>query len=282
VTMQPLRDVHIKTIQILKDHGIPNPTLESRLLACFVYDLTPEAFILESDRSIDEEKIEIFIKRRVAGEPLSKIIGEKEFWSHRFYTSSKTLDPRPDSEVLIESALSHVKDKEIPLRILDMGTGTGCLALTLLLEFPNAQAVGLDISTDALEIAQKNAALHGVEERVDFIEGDFSDVFDDPFDLVISNPPYIPTRDIDGLQTEVRLFDPMFALDGGIDGLDPYRILAKSLGKNLKNKGLFVLEFGIGQAEDVCAILKESDLAILEVNRDIENRERCIIGQNHR
>lgn len=279
--MKSLRDIHLETTKYFKEQGISNPSLESRLLLSFVYGLTAENFIAKAYDAVDERQAKQVIDRRLAGEPISKITGEKEFWSHMFFTSDKTLDPRPDSEVLIESVLKHLKNTETPLRILDMGTGTGCLLLTLLLEYKQASGIGVDISSEAIKIAEKNARKYALESRVKFVEGTFDTMFDEPFDLVISNPPYIPSGDIEALTREVKAYDPKLALDGGIDGLDPYKILRRSLLKNLKNKGLFVLEFGIGQADDICSLMKESGLDILEVNRDIENRERCVIGQNH-
>ncbi len=275
-----LRDYHCSLVQRFVQAGLDNPSLESRLLLCHILGLSSSDFIIKADEVFDMKPVEALVSRRLSGEPFSKIVGEKEFWSYTFFTSTDTLDPRPDSEVLIESVLSHILNRSDPLRILDMGVGTGCLLLTLLLEYPNAEGVGLDISKQALSMAEKNAKRYGLTERAFFTEGEFGAVLDQPFDLVISNPPYIPSADIDELQTEVKKFDPMLALDGGIDGLNPYKILAKSLPKNLKENGFFVLEFGIGQADDVCKILQESHLRILNVNRDLGNRQRCVIGQN--
>ncbi len=180
---------------------------------------------LLQEASSSDEEFSSFVKRRLAGEPVAKIIGKKGFWKGDFIVSKDVLDPRPDSETLIEAVLGKFSDKEETLRILDLGTGSGCLILSLLGEYKSAAGVGIDISEKAIEIAKKNAHT----ERVQFIQHDMTKDLSDlgKFDIMISNPPYIPTAEIQTLDKDVKDYDPLIALNGGTDGLDFYRALAK-------------------------------------------------------
>ncbi len=180
--------------------------------------------LLQEAASSDEE-LNIFIQRRLSGEPVAKIIGKKGFWKSDFIVSKDVLDPRPDSETLIEAILSKFPDKTEPLRILDLGTGSGCLLLSLLEEYKNYAGVGIDISLKALNIAKQNAHT----SRATFIQRDMREDLSDlgKFDIMISNPPYIPTAEIQTLEKDVKDHDPILALDGGADGLDFYRALSK-------------------------------------------------------
>jgi len=187
---------------------------------------------LLQEASSSDEELNSFIQRRLAGEPVAKIIGEKGFWKDEFIVSKDVLDPRPDSETLIEAVLKKFPDKEVNLRILDLGTGCGCLLLSLLGEYKNATGVGLDISEKALDIAQQNSHT----DRATFIQRDMRQDLSDlgTFDIMISNPPYIPTAEIQTLEREVKDYDPLLALDGGPDGLNFYRTLAtQHLAQNL-------------------------------------------------
>ena len=220
---------------------------------------TPELdirYFLEENPS--DIQLQSWIERRKKGEPVAKIIGHKGFWKREFFVSGDTLDPRPDSETMINFILTNYSDEQRPLRFLDLGTGTGCLLLSLLDEYPLAEGVGMDISEKALKIARKNAA--GCK-RVRFVKGDFScpDAFKDlgQFDVILSNPPYIPTDEIARLDVDVKNYDPLLALDGGKDGLDAYRVLAKNLSVCLKKGGRIFFEIGQGQRDDVWAIMKE-------------------------
>ena len=180
--------------------------------------------LLEEAASSDEE-LNVFIQRRLTGEPVAKIIGKKGFWKDDFIVSKDVLDPRPDSETLIEAVLEIFPNKEKSLQILDLGTGSGCLLLSLLREYQNATGIGVDISEKALAIAKKNAHT----DRVQFVQRDMLQDLSDlgKFDIIISNPPYIPTAEIQTLERDVKDYDPILALDGGIDGLDFYRTLSK-------------------------------------------------------
>jgi release factor glutamine methyltransferase len=262
----------------LQNAGIETSALDARILLSHVLQISHEKLLLSNDRvlSPDEiEKINTAIEERIAGKPVAKIIGQKEFYGRNFKTTTDTLDPRPDSEILIEAVLAH-KFKEP--KILDLGTGTGCLVLTLLAELPKARAIAVDQSLAALDVAKKNAYLIGVEDRVIFAQSDwFGDVIG-TFDIIISNPPYIPESDIPNLAKDVRLYDPMAALVGGADGLDPYRIIIPQLANFLKPEGMAVFELGQGQSDAVAAMLVEHGFGDIFVNKDLARISRVVGG----
>ena len=225
--------------------------------------------LLENYSDSDIYKI---IERRKMGEPLSKILGHRGFWRGDFIVDKNVLDPRADSETLIQAVLEKFPNKTQSLRILDLGTGSGCLLISLLMEYKNAIGIGIDISKKALEIARKNALKNGVQ--ADFI---LSDITNLPrnlggFDLVISNPPYIPTKDIEGLDKSVTRFDPILALDGGEDGLDFYRVIA-----NITLAPALFVEIGIGQESQVEQIFKEKNWDLWDTKKDFGGITRVLI-----
>jgi len=196
------------------------------------------------------------LDRRLAHEPVSRIRGEREFYGRAFHVSPATLDPRADTETVIEAVLHLIAEEGLrdrPLRLLDVGTGTGCIAITLLAEMPFAWAVATDISTEALLVARRNAVRHAVADRVSFVKADLISGVEGPFDLAVSNPPYIRTAEIESLAREVRCYDPRAALDGGVDGLNFYWRIAADVPRVVSD-GWIVVEVGAGQANDVAAI----------------------------
>lgn len=263
----------------LMQAAVDDPRREARLLVGVALNKTPTQVFNAVDEVIsgdDLEKINTMIARRADGEPAAYILGEREFWSLPFKVSPATLIPRPDSETLIELILDHCA-KEVPQRILDLGTGSGCLLLALLSEFKNAYGVGVDISADAIAVATANAEDIGMSDRCDFVLGSWMENLLDTFDLIVSNPPYIPTRDIDILDQGVRTFEPMTALDGGDDGLDMYRAIFLSLDRVLSDDGCVVLEIGIGQREDVCRIAKAHGFDLIKHREDIGGIIRALL-----
>ena len=236
---------------------------------------------MHSDSEIEDdaaEKIEAFKRRRLNREPVSKIIGTRGFWRLDFKVTQDVLDPRPDSETLIEEILKRKMDKTAALKILDLGTGSGCLALSLLSEYLNASALGADSSEKALQIARENAESNGLAARFKTVQADWnksgwSDTFG-TFDIVISNPPYI--GDDEPLDPEVALYDPKQALFAGADGLDAYRALFPVLGGLLAENGLAVFEFGKGQHEAVKALAEQNGLAFDGFGTDLGGIVRCI------
>ena len=273
-----LKQLYQFTKDQLKNAGMDTPALDARLLVCHVLEMTHEQFVLSDDRelSVDEiQQIEKIIQQRISGKPVAKIIGQKEFYSRNFKTTTDTLDPRPDSETLIETVLDHKYDNPL---ILDLGTGTGCLVLTLLAEIPKARAIAVDQSVAALSVAKENAWMTGVEDRVVFVQSDWFKEVVGKFDIIISNPPYIPEQDIEGLSKEVRLYDPMAALTGGADGLDPYRLIIPQLPDFLKPGGLAAFEVGKGQAEDVADMLTTTGFSTVNINKDLAGIGRIVSG----
>ncbi|HSA67665.1 MAG TPA: peptide chain release factor N(5)-glutamine methyltransferase, partial [Methyloceanibacter sp.] len=222
-----------------------------------------------------------YVERRLAGEPVSRIIGFREFYGRPFRIDQSTLDPRPDTETLIEAALGLV-DRETPLRVLDLGTGSGCILVTLLAELPKAIGLGIDKSLPALEIARANAQSLGIGDRASFIAGDWLDAVNADFDLVVANPPYLSVADMAALSPEVRDHDPRAALDGGRDGLSAYRRIAPQLRKALRPGGFALFEVGSDQAQAVLRLLAESGLDAGEGQhlwRDLAGRPRVVGGR---
>jgi release factor glutamine methyltransferase len=221
-----------------------------------------------------EERLRGLTARRVAREPMAYILGEREFWGRPFKVSPAVLVPRPDSETVIEVALSVLADRARAWRILDLGLGSGCLLLTLLKEFPNARGVGLDVSREALAVAQENARSLGVADRATLLHGDWrardwTAPLGGPFDLVVSNPPYIEGATIDGLMPEVARYEPRLALDGGQDGLAAYRAIALASGELVAAPGHLVVEIGEGQAIEIAHIFEAAGLHPVAPVRDL-------------
>lgn len=221
--------------------------------------------------------IEQAVERRCTGEPLGRILGYRDFWKDRFLISRETLEPRPDTETLIESVLRACGEK-MPRTILDLGTGSGCILLSLLREFPQAQGVGVDISADACATSRRNARNLGLADRCAILEGSWLDPLEEGarFDVIVSNPPYIPQAEIRNLQDEVRNFDPLRALDGGKDGLDPYKILLPKLKKHLEPGGHIFFEYGIGQTDDLARLVTDHGFEVSRVVRDLGGVERVM------
>lgn len=233
----------------------------------------PEKFIEEDDLN----KLEADIQARLNGKPLSKIYGVKEFWGLEFIVSEDVLDPRPDTETIVDIAVRKLGSKS-GQRIIDLGTGSGCLIISLLKEFPDSHGWAVDKSEAALEIARQNAEKHGVAERLTFIQSDWWHEIGEgeSFDLVVSNPPYIRASVIPELDTEVKNFDPILALDGGADGLQAYKIIFSKLFSHLKKGGLGLFEIGFDQADDVMRLGIETGLDVKMVHPDLAGQPRVV------
>lgn len=270
----------LKSAKFLKEHQIETPELDSRILFSFASIMSQEQILLNRDLDIKKDTLEKFqalLERRAKNEPVAKIINLKSFWKNDFFVSSDCLDPRPDSEVIISSAIDILKNKNENYRFLDICTGSGCLALSLLLEFPNANAVASDISFSALKIAQKNALNMDISHRCHFVKQNWADSINYKFDLIVCNPPYIPTGDINFLQAEVRLYDPMLALDGGEDGLIAYNYLSKEIRNFLKPNGYAIIEFGDKQDHLVEQIFIQQGYVISNILSDLAGIKRAIV-----
>lgn len=233
----------------------------------------PEKFIEEDDL----KKLEADIQARLNGKPLSKIYGVKEFWGLKFIVSEDVLDPRPDTETIVDIAVRKLGSKS-GQRIIDLGTGSGCLIISLLKEFPDSLGWAVDKSEAALEIARQNAEKHGVAERLSLIQSDWWHEIGEgeSFDLVVSNPPYIREDVIPELDAEVKNFDPILALDGGADGLQAYKIIFSKLFSHLKKGGLGLFEIGFDQADDVMRLGIETGLDVKMVHPDLAGQPRVV------
>ena len=252
-----------RTLQsVLAAAGVDDANREARLLIEYATGLTPERLLLDPNRGLSASealRLRGALHRRLAHEPLSRIRGERDFYGRTFDVTPAVLDPRPDTETLIDLVLEWVDQtggRQRPLSLLDIGTGSGCVLITLLAELPHATGLGSDISQEALDVARGNAARHGVAARAGFQKTRSLDSMSGPFDILVSNPPYIPTAHIVSLEPAVRGFEPMIALDGGPDGLAIYREIATRAGTVVPS-GLIAMEVGAGQATDVARILSD-------------------------
>lgn len=263
--------------------GIDGAAREVRLLLQAAAEIPIATQIAFPERAIAADaaaRFEALLQRRARREPMAHILGRREFWSLAFKVTADTLDPRPDSETLVQAVLDQAPDRSAALRLIDFGTGTGCLLLALLHELPHATGVGIDTSAAALAVATENAHTLGLTERAIFRRGDWDEGVEPGFDIVLSNPPYIPSKDIDGLQPEVASFEPRLALDGGADGLDAYRRLAPAAARLLKPGGLAAFEIGIGQGDSVRRIMASAALRHIATARDLAAVERCLLFRN--
>lgn len=279
-----LRQAFVAAAKRFREAGIETPELDARLLLCHAAGLSHETFMAEPAREIAQgvvAQFETMTKRRLDGEPISRIIGMREFYGRDFLIDRHTLDPRPDTETLIEAALDLVarnNQREAPLRLLDLGTGTGCILLTLLAELPEVRGVGTDINANALAVASANAQRFGLAERAAFIVSDWFNSIEGCFDLILANPPYIASGEIAGLAREVKDHDPRLALDGGAGGLDAYRHIAAETAKFLRPNGAILVEIGVTQAGDVRDLFRAGGLGVDErsVRHDLSGRPRVI------
>lgn len=256
----------------LRHAGIPDAAFEARVL---IEDLGGSGPGLDDT---GRSRLAEALDRRLRGMPLWRLLGEREFWGLPFSLSPATLEPRPDSETLIEATIAaFAARREASLRMLDLGTGTGCLLIAALHEFPRASGLGVDLSDEAVATATANAARNGLGERCAFRQGRWTEGLTEQFDLILSNPPYIPVGDIPGLDAAVREHDPMLALDGGADGLDAYRALAATLPAHLRPEGRIILEIGAGQSQDVIALMEAAGLRHAGSRKDLGGHDRAIV-----
>jgi release factor glutamine methyltransferase len=230
------------------------------LLVAHAHDTVPAALLRDPDASANMVRLTPLLARRAAHEPLAFIFGRCEFWSLAFAVSPATLIPRPESETLIEAAVAAFANRPPPRLVLDLGTGTGCLLLAALTEFPTARGIGVDRSANATALAARNAAALDLADRAFFLCGDWADALGARFDLILCNPPYVRSRDIGSLMPEVALHEPITALDGGADGFDAYRRLLPALPGLLAQQAVAVMELGAGQAETATRLARHSGL----------------------
>ena len=262
----------------LRDGGIDQPGLESRLLVGLALRLQPEALMCRPERPLDAEegrRIDRLLARRLSLEPLAYILEEREFWSLPLTVTPDVLIPRPDSETLIEAALAWAHGR-MDLKILDLGTGSGCLLLAVLSELPDAWGLGIDISPAALAVARRNAARVGVAERAAFVCADWGDAVRGGFDLILCNPPYVSTYEMAALSPDIARFEPHRALDGGADGLAACQRLMPDLARLKAAGGHIFLEIAADRSVATAALARQASLHVVEINGDLAGRPRCL------
>ena len=274
----------------LKDHRVENPRLNAELLLARSLSLSREGLYARLQNLIREEEketVESLMKRRISGEPLQYILGHQEFWSIDFQVDSRALIPRPETELLVEQTLLILSEKSFkkPPVVLEIGTGSGAVAVALAKEAKDIFVVASDISGDALRLAKENTASSGLLHRIKFVHGNLLDPFRllrerEPFDIILSNPPYIPFLEIEGLDKEVRDYEPIIALDGGEDGLSFYRDIISQAPLYLKKGGWLLLEIGQAQGGKVSEFIdKRGDFSPPQLLKDLSGLERVVKAQ---
>ena len=264
--------------KFLKENKIPSSILDSEILLSKTLNKTREEILTNIDQKIDKKKVLLFkkyLQRRSKNEPIAYILGEKEFWSSTFYVNNNTLIPRPETELLVDKLLEFYKNKNIS--ILDIGTGSGCIIVSLLINLKKSIGFGVDISKNAISIATKNSIKHKLANRIKFSTQSFEKIFNKKFDLIVSNPPYIERKDIKNLSDDIKKYEPRMALDGGNDGLDLIRKVIYKSREILKIKGMLALEIGNEQIKKVSKILIDNNFRIKHVIKDYKNNVRCVL-----
>ena len=285
--MPSLDSARASATRLLRDGGVDTAALDARVLLTAATGLPLEALIAQGREPLGQDaetRFHGYLARRLAGEPVSRIRGKREFYGRDFRIDQQTLDPRPDTETLIAAVLDLVSGEKRTgqaLRILDLGTGSGCILITLLAELPNATGTGVDICAGALRLARENAEALGVLDRARFAISNWFEALAGRYDVIVSNPPYIASAEIDGLGPEVARHDPRAALDGGSDGLDAYRRIAADAAAFLAPGGHLFVEIGCTQGDAVTALFDRAGLAVADngIVADLAGRPRCVCAK---
>ena len=274
----------LRGVKILTGAGIEQPHRDARLLLAHVMGATQTGMVINDDHCLPATHLVRFVdlcRRRCRHEPVSRIVGQRAFWNAEFTITDATLDPRPDTELLVETALEIVRQEgwdDHAINILDLGTGSGCIALALLLELPQAHAIAVDRSERAIAVARGNAELIGVLDRCTFLVADWSSALSLNCELVVSNPPYIPSNDLNTLMPDVRLYDPAPSLDGGLDGLSAYRHICAGIAQ-VQQSGWVVFEIAPDASQDVVQLLLKAGYGTSippSIHRDLAGWVRCV------
>ena len=266
--------------ELLKEKNISSHVLDTELLLSKSLNKSREELLINLDQNINKRELTNFNKyliRRSNKEPIAYLLGEKEFWSKKFFVNKDTLIPRPETELLVEKLVTIYKEKKIT--ILDIGTGTGCIIASLLSELKNSSGTAVDISREAIIVAKKNACKFKLSDRIKFLHKPFEKLYGKKFDLIVSNPPYIKRKDIKNLSDDIKKFEPKMALDGGNDGLDLIKKIIYKSKKILKINGTLALEIGNEQINKVSKILIDNKFRISCVIKDFRNNVRCVIAE---
>ncbi len=267
---------HVK--RRFRESDVEDADLAARFLIRETCGISDSAFLIGGGAAVDNDlraRLESYAQRHIDGEPISRILNRAAFWDLSFRVTPDVLDPRPETEMIITRALK-IMPRDSDIDIADLGTGSGCLIVTLMTLYSRARGWAVDKSPVALAVARDNAVAHGVEDRISFIEGNWLESPDRLFDLIVSNPPYIPNRDIANLDVSVKNYDPILALDGGKDGFDAYRQIIPAIKKHLKQDGTALLEIGIFQAEKIERLVEDSGLCVKSVHVDMSGIPRVV------
>ena len=266
--------------ELLKEKNISSHVLDTELLLSKSLNKSREELLINLDQNINKRELTNFNKyliRRSNKEPIAYLLGEKEFWSKKFFVNKDTLIPRPETELLVEKLVTIYKEKKIT--ILDIGTGTGCIIASLLSELKNSSGTAVDISREAILVAKKNACKFKLSDRIKFLHKPFEELYRKKFDLIVSNPPYIKRMEIKNLSDDIKKFEPRMALDGGNDGLDLIKKVIYKSREILKINGTLALEIGDEQIKKVSKILIDNKFRIKCVIKDYENNVRCVLAE---
>jgi len=283
-TGAPVAEVRRCIAALFDRHGVAEAAVDARILLAHALGLDRTRLALQGQRTLEAyelEHISGLVARRLRGEPVARILGEKEFWNLPLAVTPAVLVPRPETETVVELALDHIGRAGLTrakLRLLDIGTGSGALLLALLSELPNAMGIGIDISTGAIACARTNAARNGLSARCNFVVCDFAACLRGGFDLIVSNPPYVARGDIGKLPREIKDYDPLMALDGGPDGLDAYRAIAAVVPSLLAPRGRVAVELGAGQEPAVRGLFHSVGLKTQEVRADLAQIPRALLA----
>ena len=264
----------------LKKYKIPSPSLDCEILLSKVLNVKREYLLTNLDKKITEKEKNFFIKyvnRRKKKEPIAYIVGHKEFWKYNFKVNKNVLIPRPDTEILVEETIANIPINS-SFRILDVGTGSGCVLLSVLKERKKCYGIGTDISNHAIKVAKSNAKIQHLENRCKFYQADIDNIYSYKYDLITSNPPYIKLYEINDLDRDIKNYEPKVALNGGIDGYSKIKLVIKKSSTLIKKKGKLILEVGLGQIRETQRILRLNGFYTNKVVKDLANKNRCIIS----
>ncbi|MCF4167031.1 peptide chain release factor N(5)-glutamine methyltransferase [Zavarzinia compransoris] len=283
MTAPTIKDLVNEAASRLRMAGVEGPRRDAELIVAHGLGLDRAGLIAHGDDPVEPGKAEAILAlaaERAGRRPMAQILGRREFWSLEFKVTADTLDPRPDTETLVEAVLAVIGLRRWkPLRILDLGTGTGCILAALLSECPAASGVGVDRSAAAVAVARENMAALGLAPRARIVEGDWTAGLSGPFDVIVSNPPYIPEADVARLAPEVRLFEPRMALTPGGDGLDAYRAIVASVGAVAAPGAVIAFEVGIGQADAVARLMTDAGFGPVAQRADLAGIARAVVGR---
>ena len=264
------------SLQKLREKKIYNPELDLRILLNHSSKIKKQIFLNNLNiNDIDIDYFNSLLQKRLNYEPISKIIKKKNFWKYDFFVNSNVLDPRPETELIIEEVLRNIKDRKKQYKILDIGTGSGCLAICLAKELTNSKITAIDISKTAINVAKKNIKLKKLEHQIDLKLIDINKI-KDRYDIIVSNPPYLTECEYEKAQEEIKNFEPKVALVGGLDGLQIYRILSKKIDYIMTNNSYFVCEIGKGQLDSIKDIFQNTNLILKKISKDLNKIDRTL------